>query len=214
VGISSFLQEYASHASTVLGTDAEASITVRRRGSTLRAASSTDAAARCDEIEALADDGPCVAAMELLMIQVVPDVGTERRWEPWCRQALQEGFVAAVAVPARVDRGITLALNLYSRAADPWAGRILVAADSYAQLIGAGVRVHLDASDLEDRAAALYRDLAEAAAIERAVGALMETNGCTAQVAERILGSASQNRDATRLQVAETVLRALHDGRS
>lgn len=208
------LHDYAVHAASVLGTEAEASITVRQHGTTLRAASSSDAAGRCDQAEARADDGPCVDAMKELRIRVVPELSAEERWPAWRGQAVREGFVTAIAVPARVSDGIAIALNLYARTMDPWDARVLTAADSYAQLIAAVVRMQLELSELEDKAAGVYRDMSDTVAIERAIGTIMQTNDCTAQEAERILRDASEHHDVSRRQIAETILRALVRGRS
>jgi hypothetical protein len=152
--------------------------------------------------------------MKELRICVVPDLAAEERWPAWRQQAVQEGFVAALAVPARVGDGTAIALNLYARSPDPWDARMLTAADSYAQLVAAVVRMQLELAELEDRAAGLYRDMSDAAAIERAVGTIMQTNDCTAEEAERILRAASEHQDVSRREVAETILRALARGRS
>ncbi|MCA5893336.1 ANTAR domain-containing protein [Isoptericola sp. NEAU-Y5] len=207
--ISSYPFEYARRAATILGTEIETSITVRQHGLTVRAGSSSDAAARCDQAESLADSGPCIDAMDQLAVRAVPDIAAEAGWQEWCEQAVREGFVSALAVPAYVDPHVSVALNLYSRAADPWTPELLTAADGYAQLVASTVRLHLSLSELEDAAAGFYRNMSDSMVVERAVGAIMQANGCTADQARRILGSASRHRNVTRREVAETILRAL-----
>nr|BFF16917.1 hypothetical protein GCM10025730_04380 [Promicromonospora thailandica] len=98
----SSLHDYATHAPSVLGIDVEASILLRQYGADISAASSTPAAARCDRVEALAGDGPCIDAMDELRVRVVTDVAAEQSWHAWRTQAVDEGFATAIAVPGEV----------------------------------------------------------------------------------------------------------------
>jgi hypothetical protein len=207
--ISGYPAEFATRVSAVLGADLEASIAVSQHGAMLRAGSSTEAAARCDRVEALADDGPCVYSMKVLQVQVVPDVSVETRWPPWTKQVIEEGYRSSLAVPAHVAPGVAIALNLYSRDGDPWEPKLLTAADSYAQLIASTVSLRLQVADLEDSAAGLYGRMSDAAAEERAIGAIMQANRCSDEEARRIIETASRNRNVSRREVAETVLRAM-----
>jgi len=208
MGIASFPQEFAVRAATILGHGLEISVTLRQGGVSVRAGSSTDAAARCDQAEALDDAGPCIEAIDAGSRLVVA-VDEATRWERWSRQARAEGFVAAAAVPATVADEVAVALNLYSRAPDPWTPELLTAADSYAQLVAAAVRLRLELAELEDSTAGFYRDMSDAVATERAVGAIMQTNQCSAEEARRIIDSASRHRNVSPREVAEHLLRAL-----
>jgi hypothetical protein len=209
MSISTFPYELARRAATILGSDIEVSITVRQHGLAVRAGSSTGAAARCDQVESITDNGPCIDAMEQLTVHVVPTIADADAWSAWRAQAAREGFVSALAVPAVVDNHITVALNLYSRSPDPWTPALLAAADGYAQLTAAMVRLHLGLAEVEDGAAGYYRRMSDTITIERAIGAIMQTNDCPEDDARRILESASLHRNVTQREVAETVLRAL-----
>ena len=98
--LSSYPYEFARRAGAILGSDLEASITVRQYGVTLRAGSGTDAARRCDQAEARAEDGPCIDAMDQARIRMVEKVADGTGWDRWRRQAVSEGFTTAIAVPA------------------------------------------------------------------------------------------------------------------
>lgn len=209
MAISSYPHEFAIRAAAVLGSKIEASITVRQLGLTVRAGSSTDAAARCDQVEAMAGAGPCVDAMDQLVVQLVPEIASESRWEAWRAKAAEEGFTSAIAVPALVNSDVSVALNLYSRSLDPWTPELLTAADAYAHLTASAVRLRFELADVEDAAVGLYRKMSETIATERAVGAIMQSNQCTEDEARRILDSAARNRSVSRREVAETILRAL-----
>jgi hypothetical protein len=145
--------------------------------------------------------------MEHHRVQLVAQVGHESRWPEWSAQTAQEGLAWAVAVPASVAPGVELALTLCSRSADPWDAGLLVAADGYAQLLASSARRRLTAAG---GVPALRRDEpADAVTIERAVGAIMHTNGCSADEAHHILASASSHRNVPRRDVARQVLQAL-----
>ncbi|MGN7701447.1 ANTAR domain-containing protein [Cellulosimicrobium sp. 22601] len=208
MGIARFPQEFAVRAATILDHGLEVSVTMRQAGVSVRAGSSSDAAARCDQAEALDDAGPCVDAMDVGSRLVVA-VADAARWERWSRQARLEGFVSTAAVPATVADDVAVALNLYSRTPDPWTPELLAAADSYAQLVASAVRLRLELAELEDATAGFYRDMSDAVATERAVGAIMQTNQCSAEEARRIIDSASRHRNVSPREVAEQLLRAL-----
>ncbi|MCK0118246.1 GAF and ANTAR domain-containing protein [Isoptericola sp. S6320L] len=211
MSISSYPEEFARRAATVLGLDIEASVIVRDHQLSLRAGSSSPASARCDQAETAANAGPCVDAMDKRSVRVVPNIADSTGWERWREQALAEGYVSALAVPALVREDLAVALNLYSRSPDPWTPEVLTAADGYAQLIASMVRVRLQLAEIEDAAAGLYRNMGDALVAERAVGAIMQTNGCSEDQARHILESASKHRSVDRREVAETILRALVD---
>ena len=206
---SNYPYEFAVRASTLISPGLEVSITMREHGLIVRAGSNTDAAGRCDRVEALTGTGPCVEAMDQLLTQVVPSIAEESRWRAWKEQAIHEGFVSSIAVPALVDHDVAIALNMYSRSADPWTPQVLTAADSYAQLTASAVRLRLEVAKLEDHTVNLYRKMSDTAVTERAVGAIMQTNQCDESTAQQILKSATQGRNVDAREVAETVLRAL-----
>lgn len=200
-------------AAAILRADLDATVTVRQDGVSVPAVSSTPAAARCDRAAARSRSGPWADAMEHHRVQLVAQVGHESRWPEWSGQTAQEGFASAVAVPAAVAPGADLALTLYSRSADPWDAGLLVAADGYAQLLAASARGRLTAAGPVP-APPRRDELADAVTIERAVGAIMHTNGCSADEAHHILASASSNRNVPRREVAQQVLRALLEAES
>jgi hypothetical protein len=209
MAISTFPREFASRAAAVLGTAIEASITVRQHGIAVRAGSSCDAAARCDQAEAVLGVGPCIDAMDHLVAQIVPKIEGEPRWGVWRQRALAEGFVSAVAMPAMAGPGLSVALNLYSTAADPWDARLLTAADAYAQVTAAAFQLRLRLSDADDATVGYYRNLPEELAFERVVSAITQTNRCTEDEARAALETATREGVVSRREVAQTILRWL-----
>jgi hypothetical protein len=209
MGISRYLEECATRAAGVLGDDLEASVTLRQHGLTLHVGSSAPDAARCDRVEAMVDDGPCIDAMESGTIVAVASVRRETRWPRWRDQADDEGFARALAVPSVVSPGIVVALNLYARGTGRWDDRLVSDADGYARLVASAVRLQLEFADLDDAAGQLLRDTGTSTLFDRAVGAVMQTNDCTEEAATELLRSAARDRDITAREVATTVLRSL-----
>ncbi|PRZ02645.1 ANTAR domain-containing protein [Isoptericola sp. CG 20/1183] len=207
--LSGYLQECAARSAGVLGDDLDASVTLRQHGLTVHAGSSSDDAARCDRAEAMADDGPCIDAMVSGLLVDVAAVADEDRWLQWRRQSLEAGFVKALAVPSQVAPGIAVALNLYSRSPGPWGERLVGAAEEYSRLIAGAVRLQLEFANLDDAAGALFRGASHTAILEQAVGAVMETNGCSEQAAQELIRSAARRRGVPEREIATTVLRSL-----
>lgn len=203
--VSPYLDALAGRAAGLFAPHTEVSITLRHHGANVRAASSDDRAARCDQVENRLDDGPCITAMEQLAAELVPDVAAEARWAAWCAQATEERFASALAMPAHVAHGFSLAVNFYSSLPDPWQPRALVAADAFAQRVALAV-----SSRLQLATAAHDGTIADpTTTVEQAVGATMECNACTAQEARDLLLETARVRGVALEVVAATILDAL-----
>ncbi|WP_402371907.1 ANTAR domain-containing protein [Isoptericola rhizosphaerae] len=70
------------------------------------------------------------------------------------------------------------------------------------------MRLQLEFADVDDAAGALLRDTSGATIVDQAVGAVMETNGCSEAAARELLRSAAGRREVTEREVATTVLRS------
>src|SRR5215218_5203416 len=206
---SSYLYGHAMRAAAHFPGGTQASIILRHHGTFLRAASSDERAARCDQVEAAGGDGPCIAALEQRHPVVLDHLDGLERWEDWRAQAAAEGFTAAAAMPAAVVPGIDVVLNLYTPSPGPWGERTLRDADEYARRIAHAIslRVHLSAvpNPATDGVAPRPTDAAaprptdavvtRPTVVEEAIGAVMHCNGCSADEALDILVSASRHRN-------------------
>ncbi|MFS0699538.1 ANTAR domain-containing protein [Cellulomonas sp. 179-A 4D5 NHS] len=205
--LSPYLHELVVQAAAHFGDHTQASITFAHHGALVRPASSDDRSARCDQVEARTGAGPCIQAMGQLHAVLVPRV-LDATWVEWRAQATVEGFVSALAMPARVAPGLDVALNLYSRVTDPWDAQALADADTHAQGIADAIRARLDSpTQLMD--IALREALSTRAVIEQAVGVLMHANACTPDEAMASLLEMSTGTDLDVEQVARFVLRTL-----
>lgn len=207
--IAQYMQEFADRSASVLGEQVSTSITMRNHGMLLRTASSDARSARCDQVEVRRSSGPCLTAMDEMTPRKVLDLSSDPRWTHWSTQASREGFSSVVAIPARVQPGIEIALNLYSELADPWLPSFMTAGTSYAALIASAVRMQIELTGIDDDYAGRYALLDDETVIDWAVGAVTECNGCSTEEARAILTSACGRRNVTLREVAETVLRAL-----
>jgi hypothetical protein len=156
------LDDFALRAGRHLGTDTDVSITLRHAGRDRLAASTDPRAARCDEVEHSVGAGPCITAMDLMQVVLVPAIVDDTRWESWRRASLDAGYRSGAGVPAHVTDGVEVVLNLYSERIDPWDRSALVRADTFAQHIAVTVRLCLEVARLSSAYAdtqAALRDL-------------------------------------------------------
>lgn len=200
------LGDFAIRAASHLGMKSECSITLRRAGHVRRAASSDDRAGRCDDVENEHGAGGCIEAMNELRVVLVPDLLSEDRWHEWTQTAITVGFRSAGAFPAYAGDGAEITFNVYSEQRDPWTRDSIVRADMYAQQIGLVMGLVLDLDALDAKLSAFQDALAGQAAIDRAIGALMQSQRCTAEEALTLLRSAAGRRNTGLPDVAASIL--------
>ncbi|WP_146931326.1 GAF and ANTAR domain-containing protein [Cellulomonas xylanilytica] len=205
------LGDFALRAASHLGMRSECSISLRRDGQNRRSASSSERAGHCDDVENRDLEGGCIEAMDQLRVVLVPDLEAEESWPAWVRASLDAGFRSAAAFPAYAGAGAEIAFNVYSELVDPWDRDTIVRADMYAQQVGLVMSLVLDVADLETKLEMFQRALAAQAAIDQAIGAIMATQGCSAEEALTILRSAAGTRNVSLPEVAAAVLQGLGD---
>ncbi|MBO3102874.1 GAF domain-containing protein [Cellulomonas fengjieae] len=207
------LGDFALRAAAHLGTDSECSITLRRTGHARRAASSSHRAGHCDDVENQEHSGGCIEAMDEMHVVLVPDLALEDRWHDWTQAALTVGFRSAAAFPSSAGPDAEIAFNVYSERVAPWTRDTIVRADMYAQQIGLVMGLVLNVTDLQAKLEAFQTALAAQAAIDQAIGAMMQNQGCTADEGLTILRSAAGNRNVDLPHAAAAVLGGLGGGR-
>ena len=205
---SPYLLAYAVDAASRFTPSTDASILLRHHGANVRAASSSPGAARCDQVEARTDQGPCIEAVEKLGAVLVPEVAAEDRWPDWRVQATREGYASSLAMPAVVTQGVAVSLNLYSPEVDPWDGQALVGADACTQEIARAVGLRLQLSAAVARARP-DEGWSSQDVVENAVALTTECNACTPDEARAILEGAARRRDLRLEAIAESIVRAL-----
>ena len=205
------LDSFALRAANHLGPGTQCSISLRHGGTDRLAATSSARSARCDEVEYATGAGPCITAMDLLGVVLVPDIVEEARWSTWRQVSLDEGFRSSVAVPARVRDDAEIALNLYSERVDPWDRSALVRADAYAQQMAATIALCLEVADLSQAVTDLRELSGLQETLDRAIGVTMARRGCTAEHALAHLRDRALTSGAELSEVASAVLRGVTD---
>ncbi|GEA86120.1 transcription antitermination regulator [Cellulomonas cellasea DSM 20118] len=184
-------------------------ITLRRRGHSTGVASSDERAARCDEVEYTAGEGPCLAAIETGERIVVHEITTEQRWPAWREVAEEAGFRSAAALPRKVADDVAIALNLYSEAPAAWDAEALARAETYADELARTLRLLLRSAAQAQVNDDLKAALASRAIIDQAMGVIMAQNRCSADEAFQILRGASQNRNVKLRDVAAALIEGI-----
>ncbi|MFS0701644.1 hypothetical protein AB6N24_16855 [Cellulomonas sp. 179-A 4D5 NHS] len=188
------LDDLASRAGTQLLAGTEISISVRHRGHDRLVATSTARAGLCDQTEYDTGAGPCVTAMDLLQVVLVPDILEDTRWASWRRVSLDNGFRSAAGIPAHVAEGVELSVNLYSEELDPWDADVLVRGDAFAQQVAQTVRLCLEVA----RLTTLHADAVAAAEARESINetisrTIAEKQGTVADVLGRLAERTSED---------------------
>lgn len=182
-----YLDALALEVAGSFGDAAGSSITFRHHGAMLRVASSDEASARCDQVESRLHHGPCLHAMESQEVVLLPRIADVTEWPQWREQALREGYVSAVAVPAPVAPEVAVALNVYFRSPEPWDDALLAVAQEHARTIARAVQSRLAVLIAAHTATEVHSAMVARVTVEHAVGAIMHCNACSADEALDVL---------------------------
>jgi hypothetical protein len=189
---------------------AYASLTSRREGSYVTVAASHDPALALDEAQYADDAGPCLEALDAAYPAAVPDIAATITWPGFREAAARFGLQASLSIPLFAGSGATVAaLNLYSRRPQDM-GRLSAAvwfayanhatsAPHLAELGGGGREL---ATGLAD--GLMIRDV-----IQRSIGVLVATHGCSVQAAYLDLRDRAAGDEIT---LADAALRLLAGG--
>lgn len=205
VGSSSYLDALAVEVAGSFGDSAGSGITFEHHGAVLRVASSDDASARCDQVESRLGRGPCVEAVRTQRAVLLPGVEDDARWPEWTEQAVQEGYVSALAMPAPVAPGAAVALNVYFREPEPWDDAMLAVARRHARTIARAVEGRLTLVTAARVAGEVHRVVEARVTVEHAVGAVMHCNACSPQDALEVLRRAVDDAGVS-LEVASRIV--------
>ncbi|KGM02608.1 GAF and ANTAR domain-containing protein [Cellulomonas cellasea] len=207
--ISSYLDELAREVAQSFGESAGSSITFQHHGAVLRVASSDEASARCDQVESRLHSGPCLQAMETQEAVVVPRLADLTEWPEWREQAVHEGYVSAVAVPAPVAPDVAVALNVYFMRAEGWDDGMLAVAQQHARAIARAVQGRLVLLTAAHAANEVRAAVGRRVTVEHAVGAIMHCNACTPDEALEVLRRTCADVDVSLETAARIVVGVL-----
>lgn len=209
VGVEELVDGLVHRAARRIGCDAHVTITLHRPGSVVTVAASDSRAAMCDRVEYDARAGPCVTAIARGSPVVVPDVLVDERWPGWRATTASQGFGAGLSVPADVQDGISICVNVYSEDSGPWSAEALARAGLYAEELACTLRLCLRSVEPSGVSADVRAASRSRATIDRAMGVIMAENRCSADEAMDVLRSAAKHRDVTLREVSATVIEGI-----
>lgn len=205
----SYLDELARDVAGSFADAAGSSITFQHHGAMLRVASSDEPSARCDQVESRLHHGPCLEAMESQEAVLMPRIADVTRWPEWREQALREGYLSAVAVPAPVAPEVAVALNVYFRRPAPWDDALLAVAQEHARTIARAVQARLALLTAAHAASEVRAAVSTRETVDHAVGAIMHCNACTPEEALDVLRRTGADADVSIETAARIVVGVL-----
>jgi GAF domain-containing protein len=204
--LDAFLTRLAHLAAEAVTPAAACGITVRRDGRPFSPAVSNDLAAQVDELQYVADEGPCLDALRSGTVIMVNDLTQEQRWNQYRPPATAHGVVSSLSLPLVVDGERLGALNLYSSTAAAFTGPIREQAEGFAGQATDALTVamrHVRQAQLQEQ---LAQAMVSSSIIDQAIGILMAQQRCTATTAFDLLRQASQNRNRKLRDVAADLI--------
>jgi GAF domain-containing protein len=181
-------------------------LTMRRDGGAFTVASSGDLAARGDEIQYGADEGPCLEALRRGHLVEVVDLREDGRWCRYREHALRLGIVSSLSLPMTVDGETVGALNLYATQPAAFTDTARRHAEAFTDQATGALTVILRQADQALLQQQLTDAMASRSVIDQALGVLMGQQRCTATEAFGLLRKASQHRNRKLRDVAAEII--------
>ena len=205
-GIEKFVAGVAAGAAAHIAPRTHVGITLRRTGHAACVGYDDPRAARCDEAEYLAGEGPCLTAMDEGELVLVRDVEGEDRFPSWRGAVAEQGFRSGAGVPAAVAEGVDVAVDLYSEQPDAWSPEALDRAAVYADEVARALRLCLRTAERAQINDDLRAALASRAIVDQARGIVMARHRCSAEEASEILLAAAHEQGLPLTDVATALV--------
>ena len=208
--MSTFLDDLARLAATVLTPPASCGITLAQDHLPLTVANSDPLAAHVDEVQYGDDQGPCLQAMRTGTAVLVEDLSTERRWGclPGARHE-RTGSTARSPYPLTVNGDSRGALNLYATTPGAFGAFEQQSAEFFAGQASASLTVVARQAQQVQLSEQLRDALATRAVIDQALGIVMGQNRCDHDSAFAILRTSSQHQNRKLRDVATEIVKSV-----
>jgi GAF domain-containing protein len=207
--MSTFLDELAGLAATVITPPAACGITLGQDHLPLTVASNEPLAAHVDEVQYGHDQGPCLQAMRTGETVLVDDLSTEQRWGTYPAHALSYGIHSSLSLPLTVNGDSRGALNLYATTVRAFGATEQQSATLFAGQASAGLTVITRQTQQVQLTEQLRDALATRAVIDQALGILMGQNRCDHDTAFAILRTSSQHQNRKLHAIATDIVKAV-----
>lgn len=182
------------------------------QGAPIRAANNGRAAALA-AMEKDLDDGPLAQAIEAgSPVVVAADGGPPLRWQAYRQRCLDAGYGEVLAVPVRLDAGMSCALAFFAPPEVRFAPEAVSQATWLAGVAGRSLRLALEVQSVRAAGDNLKAVLESRTSIDVACGVIMGRNRCSYPDAFSMLAGASTRKGLLVREVAEGVLNNLPSG--
>ncbi|MDQ0118353.1 GAF and ANTAR domain-containing protein [Pseudarthrobacter sp902506025] len=212
--VKEMLDELAELSATTLSDpgDAICSIMLIRQKKQVTIARSDEGAARLDDSQFSAGDGPCLTAIRQGVIVHLPDIAEDRRWPEFRGAARQASVRSCLSVPLILEGQATAGLNLYSTQSRAFTANDIAMVETYSYHASKALRLAVRISQLTEAKANLMAALESRTIIDLAAGAIMAQNRCNQDTAMKILSIASNTRNVKLRDIAASVVASVaHD---
>lgn len=205
--VEDFLGELARLAAAIVADGGSCGMTMGRSGrKPVTVACSDSLAARADEAQYQAGDGPCLTALREGRMVRVDALAADERWPAFGRKAASLGVRSSLSLPLMHDGKPVGALNVYARkdgAFGPWQIR---RAEKLAANGSGALALALRLSDVLARNEQLRSSLESRPVIDQAMGIIMAFHRCTPEQALKLLRTQSQNKNVKLRDVAAGIV--------
>lgn len=159
-----------------------------------------------EEVQHLAQDGPCVTAFRTGEVVAVSDIDELTEWPDYRRAARSAGFSSVVGMPLVIENHRVGSLDVYDRPVRTWSDHDLDAARVLADIATAYIVRAGQLVEARDLAAQLQAALDSRIVIEQAKGVLSNQHGVSLTTAFEIIRHHARSNNLTVRSVARDVL--------
>jgi GAF domain-containing protein len=151
-------------------------------------------AARVDELQYGAGEGPCLEALGTGQVLQIDDMAAETRWDRYRPLAIAHGVASSLSLPLIVGERTVAVLNLYARTSAAFAGQARRHGEAVAAQCSAALVVAWRLADQANLQQQLIEAMASRSVIDQALGILMAQQRCSVDEAFDLLRTVSQHR--------------------
>ena len=207
--LEAYTQDVVDLAASRVVPGASCGLTMRMDGRPLTVANSDDFAAKLDELQYGAGEGPCLQSMDTGEVVLVDELSHEDRWGAYRLHALAHGVRASLSLPIAGADGPMGALNFYATTPHAFTAEHAQIGEHFTDQASGALRLAARLADQTILTAQLQEAMSSRAVIDQAIGIVMGQNHCDADAAFDVLRRASQNRNIKLRQVATDLVEAV-----
>jgi GAF domain-containing protein len=205
--VEDFLGELARLAAGIVAGGGSCGMTLGRPGrKPVTVACSDSLAARADEAQYEAGDGPCLTAIREGRMVRIDALRADERWPAFGEKAASLGVRSSLSLPLVQDGKPLGALNVYARKDGAFGPGQIQRAEKLAANGSGALALALRLSDVMARNEQLRSSLESRPVIDQAMGIIMALRGCTPEQALKLLRTQSQNGNVKLRDVAAEIV--------